>query len=95
MDIPTGIVEGAVIAAGAAMLTNMWKLTKLGVDLRSHIAIEDIRDRHFKKELKKIKAKLPNGEVEQIYTMVKDIHRCQEIEKEKRYRKLLSRRSGE
>lgn len=95
MDIPTGIVEAGVIAAAGAMITNMWKLTKLGVDLRSHIAIEDIRDRHFKKELKKIKAKLPNGEVEQIYQMVKDMHKCQEVQKEKRFQKLLSKRSGE
>ena len=79
MDIPTGIIEAGVVAGVGAMLTNMWKLNKLGSVLNSHIIVEDIRDKRFKKELKKIKAKLPNGEVEQIYEMVKDIHKCQEI----------------
>lgn len=95
MDIPTEIVAAVVVATGTAMLTNMYKLTKLGADLRSHIGIEDIRDQQFKRDLKKIKKKLPNGEVEQIYSMVKDIHRCQEIDKERRAARRLSRKEFE
>lgn len=84
MDIPTGIVEGAVIAAGAAMISNMWKLNRLGADLRTHIDIEDIRDKSFKKKLKRIENRLPNGEVEQIFQMVKELHRCQQEKRLKR-----------
>jgi len=92
MDIPTEMVVAAVTAAGAALVNNVYRLSKISSSLGTHIDVEEIRDAAFKKELKKIKKKLPNGEVEQIYQMVKELHNCQQ---ERRQRRAFKKAQGD
>jgi hypothetical protein len=80
MEVPTEIVSAVVIASGVTLAHNTWKLRGIAAGLRAHIKDEAARDEHTLTQLKDIKKKLPNGEVEKTFNMVRRLFSYYEAE---------------
>lgn len=80
MEVPTEIVSAAVIAAAGVLGHNTMKLRGISVALKDHIKDETARDQDTLKQLGEIKKKLPNGEVEKTFNMVRRLFNFYEAE---------------
>jgi len=74
MTVPDDLVTAAVLAASGLLINNSWKLRTMGQVLSKHIKDEDLNDRKVRKQLIQIRRKLPNGEVEKTFQMVRELH---------------------
>jgi hypothetical protein len=74
MTVPDELVTAGIVAASALLINNSWKLRTVGQVLTKHIKDEDINDRKVRVALHRIRRKLPNGEVEKTFQMVRELH---------------------
>ena len=80
MEVPTDIVSAAIIAGASLLGHNTWKLRSIASALKEHIKDETARDEDTLKQLGEIKKKLPNGEVEKTFNMVRRLFNYYEAE---------------
>ena len=80
MDVPTEIITGAVIAGTGLLLGNSGSLIRLHQLLKGHIEDEEA-DRAdlktIKSRLRRVERKLPNGEIQLMYEMLKSLYKAQ------------------
>lgn len=80
MEIPNDLITYSVVGAVGLLLGNTWKLQRISWDLSTHIKEEGVRDADSAKQLSDIKKKLPNGEVEETFKMVRRLFNYYEAE---------------
>lgn len=74
MEIPSDLVTLAVGGGVTLLFTNTLKIVSIGRTLKDHIATEEVNDRKTRIALHRIRKKLPNGEVEKTFNMVRELH---------------------
>jgi len=73
MDIPTDLVTYAVTSAAGLLGYNTLRLERIASKLNKHIEDEGRNDLNMSSRLRKVERKLPNGEVQAMYNMMKTL----------------------